>query len=47
MVDVDDANYWQRLRRCVIKIKKLCFKVIKGYSKHYKEFIVALYQSNA
>ncbi len=37
MVNVHDANDWQLLRRCVIEIKKLCSKVIKGYSKHYKE----------
>ncbi len=37
MVKVDDANDQQRLNCCVIKIKKLCSKVIKGYIKHYKE----------
>jgi hypothetical protein len=37
MVNVDDVDDQQRLHCCVIKIKKLCSKVIKGYSKHYKE----------
>jgi hypothetical protein len=37
MVNVDDAVDHQWLRRCVFKIKKLCSKVIKGYSKHYEE----------
>jgi hypothetical protein len=37
MVNVDDADDQQRLHCCVIKIKKLGSKVIKGYSKHYKE----------
>ncbi len=37
MVNVDDTDDWQWLRCCVIKIKKLCSEVIKGYSKHYKE----------
>jgi hypothetical protein len=37
MVNIDDVNDQQRLRCHVNKIKKLCSKVIKGYSKHYKE----------
>jgi hypothetical protein len=37
MVNVDDANDQQWLRCRVIKIKKLCSKVIKGYSKCYNE----------
>ncbi len=37
MVNMDDANDWQQLRCCVIEIKKLCSKVIKGYSNYYKE----------
>jgi hypothetical protein len=37
MVNVDDADDRQQLRRRFIKIKKLCSKVIKGYSKHYEE----------
>jgi hypothetical protein len=37
MVYVDDANDQQRLCHHVIKIKKFCSKVIKGYSKHYEE----------
>jgi hypothetical protein len=48
MVNVDDANYQQRLHWPVIKIKKLWSEVIKGYNKHYKKrLIVTLYQSNA
>jgi hypothetical protein len=37
MVSFDDANHQQQLCHHVIKIKKLCSKVIKGNSKHYKE----------
>ncbi len=38
MVNTDDANDWKRLNCPAIEIKKLCSKVIKCYSKHYKEF---------
>ncbi len=37
MVNADDANDQQWLHCCAIKFKNLCSKVIKGYSKHYKE----------
>jgi hypothetical protein len=37
MVNVDDADDQQWLHCHVIKNKKFCSKVIKGYSKHYKE----------
>jgi hypothetical protein len=37
MVNIDDDDDQQWLRPCVSKIKKLYSKVIKGYSKHYKE----------
>jgi hypothetical protein len=37
MINVDDADDQQQLRCRVIKIEKLCSKVIKGYSKHYEE----------
>jgi hypothetical protein len=37
MVNVDDADDQQWLQHRVIKIKKLCSKLIKGYSKYYKE----------
>jgi hypothetical protein len=35
--NIDDANDQQWLRCCVLKIKNLCSKVIKGYRKHYEE----------
>ncbi len=37
MVNVDDADDQQWLRCLDVKIKKLCSKMIKGYSKHYEE----------
>jgi hypothetical protein len=37
MVNVDDADDQQWLRRCVINIKKLCSEVFKGYNKQYEE----------
>jgi hypothetical protein len=47
MVNVDDTDDRQRLRCHVIKVEKLCSKVIKGYSNHYKENNNCPNQSNA
>jgi hypothetical protein len=37
VVNVNDADDQQLLHHRVNKIKKLCSRVIKGYSKHHEE----------